>query len=387
MKAFVAIPAVMLLGLLSACGGSGGSSSQTVSTVSASTSSVKVAGASLEDMGAFGIKFTVQGSHQVYTERVAADHNVSSFCSFFTSPDGGASWSTHTGCVNYAVAGSRVNYTSGAAVLDNVPVSIVYQLSLLASGLTSNDLLIVGEASANDAATMATDYLNDMAASTTTFATLIGTLSAGSGTDYAAKLADKQVTAIETALAAATSTPRVLVFNMLDITKTPKFKATLAQLALAYGSPTANNIQTLVQSWVAAYNTELASKVAASTYASRVAVFDLYANFNAELASPASFGLSTDTTNTVCDQTYIYSTDATHVYSAIATSSYGSTSLNTPAVVAACTNANASTLGLNVSDTLGGTTLLFSDNFHPTPYGHALLALAVQTRLAELAWN
>lgn len=383
-----AIPAVMLLGLLSACGGSGGSSSQNVSTVSTSTSPLKVAGASLEDMGAFGIKFTVQGSHQVYTERVAADHNVSSFCNFFSSPDGGASWSTHTGCVNYAVAGSRVNYTSGATVLDAVPVSIVYQLNLLAAaGLTSNDLLIVGEASANDAATMATNYLNDMAASTTTFATLIGTLSASSGTDYAAKLADKQIAAIETALTAATSTPRVLVFNMLDITKTPKFKATLAQLTLAYGSATANGIQALVQSWVTAYNAELAAKVAASTYASRMAVFDLYANFNAELASPASYGLSTDTTNTVCDQTYIYSTDATHLYSAIASSSYGSTSLNTPAVVAACTNANASTLGLNVSDTIGGTTLLFSDNFHPTPYGHALLALAVQTRLAELAWN
>ena len=67
----------------------------------------------------------------------------------------------------------------------------------------------------------------------------------------------------------------------------------------------------------------------------------------------------------------------------------GTTALSTPSTVAACTTTAASARTPQ-HDAVNGTnwwkTYLFADNFHPTPYGHQLLAQLVAVRLTQAGW-
>ena len=379
--------------VLTACGG-GGNSGETKAKIT----SVKVVGASLADSGTFGYKFTVQSSagtpYRVYTERVAATYGVTSLCPAYTANLAGR----NAGCTNFAVAGSSVNYVpSGSTPVDAAPLSLVKQLVDAGNaGFGANDLLIVGEGSANDAANLATAYLTSLqlgqtASPTGAYRTLLAslitdstTLAALSDTQagglYMQLLADKLVAAVKTN-ALDKGAPRIAVLNTLDVTQTPKFNATMALLRSNLGSTTANNIQLLLQTWIVAYNTRLSSNVA--PYASKVAVVDFYTNFNAEMADPAQYGL-TDVTATVCDQIY---SAANSVTPSVATA--GTTALSTPAVVGACTDSAASAITPTQNATGATTwwqTYLYADNFHPTPYGHQLLAQLVAKRLTEAGW-
>jgi phospholipase/lecithinase/hemolysin len=368
--------------LLAACGGGGDSQSSTNNKIS----SVKVAGASLSDSGTFGYKFTVQSTtgtaYQVYSERVAAGYGMSSLCSAYTYT--GSAFSPVAGCTNYAVAGAKVNNynTTAGAVLETIPVSIIKQLADIGNaGYTANDLLIVGEASSNDAAALATAFLDDQfsGGATTEFVTLLSTLitpasadPAVLGTLYMRALADKLMSAVETN-ALAKGAPRVAVVNTLDITKTPRFQAVLALVSTASGAAAAAQIQALVQAWVQAYNTELATRAAASANASKIVVIDLFARFEAELTPPLPYGL-TNVTATICDLIVTGGTAP------------GTTGLDTPAVVHQCTDTAAAALNLNGTGT-GWQKYLFADSFHPTPYGHELLALVFFQSLTAVGWN
>lgn len=397
MKQFL-MAAVAAAALLTACGGGGGNDGDT----KVSITSVKVVGASLADSGAFGYKFTVQSAsgtpYKVYPERIAATYGLSDLCAFYTSANGGATWATHAGCTNLAVGGARVHYTAGSTVLDTVPVSAIKQLTDLgAMGWSSGDLLIVGEAGANDAATLVSAYLATAMTSSADFATLLGTLLPSSvlsthasspptlGVLYMQALADKLTSAIKTQ-ALDKGAPRIAVLNTLDVTKTPRFQAVLAQVSAANGggstgAAAATNLQAMVDAWIKAYNARLETNLA--PHGGKVAVIDFYTNFNAEMADPAQYGLN-NVAATVCDQVYAAATSYTP---SLATA--GTTGLSTPAVAGACTDAAASA----ITPTAGadGTSTwwqryLFADNFHPTPYGHQLLAQLVAKRLTEAGW-
>lgn len=386
--------AVSAAALLTACGG-GGNSGETKATIT----SVKVVGASLADSGTFGYKFTVQSSsgspYRVYSERVAATYGVTSLCAAYTANLAGR----NAGCTNFAVAGASVNYVpSGSTSVDAVPLSLVKQLVDAGNaGFGADDLLIVGEGSANDAAALATAYLTSLqlgqtGLSTGAYRTLLAslitdptTLAALSDTQagglYMQLLADKLVAAVKTnALDKGAS--RVVILNTLDVTRTPKFNATMATLRNSLGSTTANSIQLLLQTWIGAYNTRLTADVA--SYGSKVAVVDFYTNFNAEMADPAQYGL-TNVTSTVCDQVYA-TTSSTPYTPSVATA--GSTALSTAAVVGACRDGTASAITPteNATGTTWWQTYLYADNFHPTPYGHQLLAQLVAKRLTEAGW-
>lgn len=370
------ITSVVVAILVSACGG-------TSTDTDTSVKSVKVVGASLSDSGTFGYKFTVQPgtTYKVYSELVAANFGMTTFCPVYafngTTYVPGAS-----GCTNYAVAGAKVNnYVSGTTPTEDNPDSIIKQLTdLRVAGFTPNDLLIVGEASSNDAAALATAY------GTPGFAALLGTLldsttlttyaidPATLGTLYMRALADKLVLAVETN-ALTKGAPRVAIVNTLDITLTPRFTKSLADLTTAFGSDAAAQFQALVQAWVTAYNTELRTKVAASSYASKMVVVDMYANFNSQMSAPGSYGL-TDTSATVCDE----------IVNASGTKAPGSTALTDPTVVAACTGTAAADLNLN-STTNGWQRYLFADSFHPTPYGHELLSVVFLRAFATKGWK
>jgi phospholipase/lecithinase/hemolysin len=129
-----------------------------------------------------------------------------------------------------------------------------------------------------------------------------------------------------------------------------------------------------VRGWVQAYNARLAADVV--TYSGKVVIVDFYTNFNAEFVTPVQHGLS-NTAATVCDEIVTGGVAA------------GVTSLSTPSVVGACTDAAASAM-VPPSGSDGTVnwwkSFLFADNFHPTPYGHLLLSQIVANRLIEVGW-
>lgn len=399
--------AIALACALVACGGGGGNSGVNKTQVT----TLKVAGASLADSGALGYKFTVQPSSTyplVYTERIAATYGTSQLCSAYLGRATQNNAAADANCSNFAVAGASVNnYNMDAdAALPTFAQSGVKQLADMAaaSDFTSGDLVLVGEFAANDVATLVTAY-SALSAGGTDFRTMLLTLlpqatvdgligtaqgRASLGVLYMQKIADKLRDAINTSLIANGAT-RIAVLNCLDVTLTPKLQAALAQLRLGeandptnYPAGTANNFQAMVRAWVQAFNTQLDANMA--PYGSKVAVVDFYTNFVAEMADPTQYGL-TDVTYTVCDE--IVNSGST---TSIATA--GSTSLSTvvsgvPTVAAACTSTAASALTPQhsaVNGTNWWKTYLFADNFHPTPYGHQLLAQLVAKRLTEAGW-
>jgi outer membrane lipase/esterase len=400
------IAAIAVACSLVACGGGGNSG-----VVKDHVTAVKVTGASLADSGTFGFKFTVQSTsgtpYQVYTERIAATYGLD-LCRHYASSNGGVSYTTNSNCYNYAVAGSALNFgvlvdTNSDTVKDTfVPAASVatnqlYQLSQLgAQGFEAGDLLVVGEGSSNDTATLITAYLTDAATAgtlnTTVFKQVVTSLMADGGTTangsaasagvaYMTRLAQTLVASINTN-ALANGATRVVVINTLDVTRTPKLEAVLAS------SGQSAQLRALFQAWINAYNTALNAAVA--PYADKIAVVDLYTNFNAELDDLAQYSL-TNKTSTVCFETFAAAggTKTTSPNTPLAgTIGLGDTDVTPFSVPSRCTDSYASSITPTQSAT--GTdwwkTYLFADNFHPTPYGHQLLARLVAKRLTEAGW-
>jgi len=395
--------AIALACALVACGGGGGNSGVNKTQVT----TVKVAGASLADSGALGYKFTVQPSTTyplVYTERIAATFGATQLCAAYLGVASTANATANANCSNFAVAGASVNnYNANFhTTLPTYPQSGVKQLADMAAAgaFSSNDLVIVGEFAANDVATLVAAY-STLGTSTTDFVNMLtsvgitgnvtigGTTAsvstfmatsqglAGLGVLYMQKIADKLRDAIATSLI-ANGASRIAVLNCLDVTLTPKLQAAIA--GLGSNGPA---FRQMVQAWVQAFNTQLSSNMA--PYGSKVAVVDFYTNFTAEMGDPAQYGLN-NVSNTVCDE--VINNGGT---TSIATA--GATSLSTvvsgvPTVAAACTTtaASAITPHQNATGTDWWKTYLFADNFHPTPYGHQLLAQLVAKRLTEAGW-
>ena len=397
------IAALVAASLLAACGG-GDSGTNGVTAV-------KVVGASLADTGTFGFKFTVQASamgesYRVYPEWVAQAYNLPTLCSAYVAT-GPSTFAVQPGCTNHAVAGAGINFgrlsdtnddeiSDTFTALPSVPASQLYQLQALgAQGFSFGDLLIVGEGSANDTATLVTAFLTDLQTAgtlnTTLFSQVVNSLLDNgaavlaqgpvvAGTAYMEGLAKALVDSVRTN-AIQNGARRVLILNTLDITRTPRFEATLAQIASAPGgSPEqADAVRNLVRAWINAYNTALVNET--RQLQGRVEVFDFYAVFNTQLADPAAYGL-TNLTQTVCDETYAQASVYTPT---LATA--GATSLNAGPVRTSCTDTNASSITPSAgTGTTWWTTYLFADNFHPTPRGHELLGNQVNQRLRQLGW-
>ncbi|MGE0111059.1 SGNH/GDSL hydrolase family protein [Aquabacterium sp.] len=402
MKRFM-IAALAAASLLAACGG-GDSGTNGVTAV-------KVVGASLADSGTFGFKFTVQPgpgrpAYQVYPERVASAYGLPALCAAYRAT-GPTTFAVASGCTNHAVAGAGINFGRFSdansdtvddtfTALPTVPWSQLFQLEALgAQGFAWGDLLIVGEGSANDTATLVTAYLTDAqtagSLNTTLFRQVItslmndggttagaGVLAAdgglAAGTTYMQQLARTLVASVRTN-AIQQGARRVLILNTLDVTRTPRFEAILAGM----GETQATNVRNLVRAWINAYNTALVNE--SRQLQGRVEVFDFYSVFNTQLANPSQYGL-TNLAQTVCDETYA---ESSSYIPSLATA--GNTSLNDGPVRTSCTDTYASSITPSVgTGTTWWTTYLFADNFHPTPRGHELLGTEVNQRLRQLGW-
>lgn len=358
--------------LLVACGGGN------------ETPTLRVVGDSLNDSGTFGIKFTVQGSStaatQIWVDHVASYVGADPVCARF-----GANLALNPAapqCTSYAVGGGRVN-PSGSAQ-DTTPVSIVQQLtSASAAGSYGAKELLFVDGGGNDAADLVGAYLAAGSDGGTSYAALLGelltpaqvTAAVAGGQAGLAQAGGLYMTALANRLADAVTThaldrgaQRVLVFTAPDVTRTPRFLAVLAGVALQSNQATADGVRTLVNSWVQAFNGQLTTRFTGN---SRVAMVDFYTTFNQWLTTPATYGL-TNTTNPACP--------------IVGTDTQGLPTYN----ISACSATSLSATTPPAGATGGANwwqTYVFSDNFHGTPRTNQLMGSLVNGVLASRGWN
>ena len=159
----------------------------------------------------------------------------------------------------------------------------------------------------------------------------------------------------------------VVIVNLPGITNTPRFVAVLNQVAAAYGGGAAGaaaKAQTdqMVRGWIAAYNAQLAGNFSGN---SSVVIVDLNTEMDNQIANPAQYGL-TNVTTPVCPSTGV---------SAVTWKQCTATALSNQTPPA----------GSNGKSDWWKT-YAFSDEFHPTPYGHKLLAQLVNKSLVSAGW-
>ena len=350
----------------------------------ASVGKVYVMGDSLADAGTFGIKFTVQDASnpkgfQIWPQLVANAMGVdgSQQCNVYTFANNTFGLNSTAGCTNYAIGGGRIiaGASNGGAAS---PLNVGVQLGMRAAAgnYSAGDLVLI-DGGGNDAADLVGAYLGaSSAAGLQAFQAFLGqqldaatigallpqtngpALAAGA---YMQTLADTFYGQIKTQVLDKGAT-RVAVLDMPDITLTPRFRAVLTGVAAATNAATAQALQGAIRQWIGAFNARLASRFAGD---SRVAVVPFFADFSDEVNNPASYQLS-NVTDAVCPVVGLGS-DGLPAYS-----------------FPTCTSA--------ALDALPGKTAgwwksyAFSDGFHPTPFGHQLLAASVSRALARAGW-
>jgi phospholipase/lecithinase/hemolysin len=378
------ITGLALAGVLAACGGSG---SEADTTPAVRITSLKVMGDSLADIGTFGLRFTVQGSDSLtYPERVGLAYGLGQGCNFFAFTGTTFVPNSTAGCTNYAVGGGVINGpASGLVAADPRIISVQLATATAAGNFGANDLLLI-DGGGNDASTLVGAYLlapvDGGAAYTTVLGTLltpaqVGAAAAGgaaglaaAGGQYMQALADRFADQLRDG-ALSKGARRIALLNMPGITNTPRFQAVLDGIAAASGGGSAGaaaraQSEALFKSWVEAFNARLASRFAGNT---AVVVVDFYTACNEQIASPAQYGLS-NVRATACPVTGV-----------------GSDSLPSY-TFATCTDT-----ALSAAPPAGATgganwwrRYAFSDGFHPTPYGHQLLAQLIALELARAGW-
>jgi phospholipase/lecithinase/hemolysin len=367
--------------LVAACGGGGSDT-----TPSAAITSVKVMGDSLADSGTFGIKFTVNGADaKIYPERIAASYGLT-LCNAYTAtgPTTFIPNPAQGGCTNYAIGGGRINNYSAPTS----PLSIVQQLkdAAAAGSYGAGDLLVI-DGGGNDAADLVGAFLKASTDGGAAYVGLLGTVlppatigaaAAGgqaglesAGAAYLTALADNFHAAIK-AHALDKGAQRIAVLNMPGITNTPRFQMVLDSIDAAYGGGATGaaaraHAESVFNGWITAFNTELAAKFAGNA---SVVVVDFYSSFNDEVANPALYALQNVKTP-ACPITGLGS-DGLPTYS-----------------FPTCTDAALSAMTPPAGATGGADwwkSYAFSDSFHPTPYGHDLLARYISRALATAGW-
>lgn len=370
--------------LLAACGGGG-------DPIGPKTpiARVVVAGDSLADAGTFGAKFTVQNSADpangfpVFPQIVAQDFGIAGQCNFFVFTGTTFVPNSRAGCVNFAVGASRIQNPSAQGG-QAAPQSVGFQLATAAQAVGgaygATDLVLV-DGGGNDSGDLLAAFLGAAsgAAGVANYqaflaqqldaATIAATLPQPNGAATAAvlymqKLADTYYNAVK-AQALDKGATHVAVLDMPDISLTPRVQAALGQVSQANGGGTAGataaaTVQGLLRQWTDAFNAQLRARVGGDA---RVAVVPFNADFTEEVTHPVDFAL-TNVTQPAC--------------AAVGVVSFGDPSPCTSAALDANPPA-----GLSAG---WWRTWAFSDGFHPTPFGHQLLAASVNRALARAGW-
>ncbi|GAB3648412.1 SGNH/GDSL hydrolase family protein [Ramlibacter alkalitolerans] len=380
---------IAAVALLAGCGGGDDDVAPKVAV-----SRVVVAGDSLADVGTFGgIKFGVQNSADPangfpgFTQIVAQNFGVNGQCNFFLFNGTTFVPNSRAGCTNFAIGGGRVVVPAaegGASNPQSVPTQLATAAQVVGGRYTATDLVLVvgGGNDSGDllqaflgAGTGAAGVANYQAflAQQLSPQTIAATLPQPNGAAAAAvlymkTLADTYYDAVKVNALDKGAT-HVAVLDVPDISLTPRIQAVLTGVVApangggAAGAAAAAAVQALIRQWTDAFNTELRARVAGDT---RVAVVPFNADFTEEVTHAADFGLSN------------VSTPSCRVV--------GVEFFDSPAEAARCTSA-----ALDANPPAGlapgwWRTWAFADGFHPTPFGHQLLAASVNRALARAGW-
>lgn len=355
----------------------------------ASISKVYVMGDSLADVGTFSItglfsnlKFTIvdpvtPSNSMVWSQIIASRFGLdgSAQCNYFNitidpSDPTHPTTSVNSNCTNYAVGGARiVNKPSDSAPTVGTQMGARAQALIQASKQYAADELVLIDGGGNDAKDLVTAYGNGSTAffnfltqsgvmDATTALSLLqsGDNGVSAGAAYMQKLADKLYTENVTPFALNMGAKKVAVLNIPDISITPLFQVQLARMPVENAAA----LQQVIRTWISAFNNRLKTNIGTD---SRIALVDFYSDFQDEVSNPDSFGLSN-----VHDQACTYD--------------YGE-----PFNYFPCTSTALNTTFLPAGKSPGWwKTYAFADGFHPTPYGHQLLAASVSRALARAGW-
>lgn len=348
----------------------------------ATINKVYVMGDSLADAGTFGFKFTVQDASNpkgfpIWPQIVASHFGMDALgqCPFYSlNLDASVRAAPDPACTNFAIGGGRV-FAEATDGVPTSPLNVGVQMATKASlgGYVASDLVLI-DGGGNDAADLVGVYLglssdpDDVSAyqnfllqqlDPTTVGTLLSTPDTGpaqAAGAYMQKLADTFYGQIKSHVLDKGAT-HVAILNMPDITLTPRFRMVLAVVSQQKGAATAQALQGAIRQWISAFNAKLQANIGTD---SRVALVDFYTDFSDEINNPASYALS-NTTEAACP---------------------ANLQGNDPLLT--CTSA--------VLDATPGKTpgwwksYAFSDDFHPTPMAHGLLAASVSRALARAGW-
>ena len=342
---------------------------------------VYVAGDSLNDVGVFGARFTVQSAdaanpYKVWVDHIAANAGISTLCAAY---DGNASFAPRAGCSGYAVGGAQINpvtlvrtsgLVNGATIgSDTTPMSIVQQIKDMAAGRTfgPQDLILI-DGGGNDANAIASSLLeglnpqNPLAAQAlAAYATVLKDLLPAATVDAALADAASDPTALinlggaymqatATMLTSAIQTEllgkgaqRVVLLNLPDLSKTPALNA----------QP--DNAKAIVSGWAQAMNAKLQSDLGTEP---KVLIIDFFGTLNGWVANKGSARIGLVSLSNVTAR------------------ACGSTSA-----------ASCSETTLDASGPGDWRTHLFADNLHATPFANQLTANHVQAQIKAKGWN
>ena len=381
--------AVAVAVTLTACGGGDDNNGDNPLGITA----VKVFGDSLSDSGTFqglpgvGRTFTVQGSRSepnvLWVEHVTAAYGLAAQCPVYRFNGVAFARNSTPGCTNYAVGGGRISNPLAAGGIA-APLSILRQLEDGANaGWSKTDLLIV-DGGGNDAADLIGTYLGASRDKGVAYTALLSTLipaqtlanvlagpngAETAGALYMQALADTFANGVRTQ-ALAKGAQQVVVANMPTITYTPRFQAVLDQVAGAAGGGAAGSAaraqaESLFQGWINAFNQRLSTSFGGEP---RVRVFDFAGRFTDQMLHPGAWGV-TNVTLPVCGGSGVTAVPERNF--------------------ADCTAAALSATPAPAGSP-GGTNwwerYFFADGFHPTPYGHALMANELIDMLDKQDW-
>lgn len=370
------LPSVLALAtVLMACGG--GDGDPPVPPARAIQSMV-VVGDSLSDSGTFYAgpgtmrSFTVQGSEDepnvLWVERIAAAHGLPPLCAAYQFTDEGFAPGA-AGCRNHAVGGARIQNPIGDGQAPQLP--ILHQLHDAAAAGWSPATLLALDGGSNDAADLIKAYLEAPADGGAEFRALVAAMlppssDAGSessmaraGVDYMRALAGELAdSVVDTALDRGVD--HVVIANIPAITLTPQFETTLARIEAEQGPHERAQAEALFEQWVNAFNSHLATRFADDT---RVIVIDIASQFRDLVANPGNYDLS-NVTVPLCgvNSITLYSWDE-------------------------CTAEALTPWTPDGAPANWWQRYLFADGFHPTPYGHRLMAEQVLEAMANAGWN
>ncbi len=300
-----------------------------------------------------GVKATVQGN-DMYPERISALYGLGKGCNFFAFTGTTFVPNARAGCTNYAVGSGVINAAaSGLSAADPRGIPVQFAAATAAGNYASGDLLRV-DGGGNDAAALVGAYLAIPRDGGASYTALLGTLltpqqvQAAAGATCMTALAASFHTLIKRQ-ALDKGAQRIALLNMPGITKTPRFQPVVDGIAAASGpnGASARAERGPVQ--------ELDRGLQRRAGDGGVATVDFYKAFNDQVATLARYGL-TNVKDTACPATGVGS-DGLPTYS-----------------FPSCTDAALGADPRAAGNANWYKSWAFSDGFHPTPYGHQLLA-------------